>query len=300
MKNYFVYLPGTTGQKPWECTATSTGYARSLPGVPYPPDRHPVDHHFTWSDGRALHAYQFVYITSGSGQFQSERSELTRVAGGDLIILFPGIWHRYSPDPGTGWSEHWIECQGPAFHRARKQGVLLPDRPIQRFGLVPDLLIAFGRCHDIARTPWPNNQSLLSTMGLHILSIVHCGIGSTPQTKQWIDEIVRAAQTKIMQRYHERLSMRELARELGVGYSYFRHGFKALTGISPKQYQLHLRLRKSQELLLNTSKTISEVADILGFDSACHFSTQFRKHIGHAPSGWRKQNLSRPGLLTNP
>jgi AraC-like DNA-binding protein len=32
------------------------------------------------------------------------------------------------------------------------------------------------------------------------------------------------------------------------------------------------------------------VADILDFDSAYHFSTQFRKHIGQAPSAWRRQN----------
>ena len=290
MKNYFVYLPGTTGQKPWECTASSSGYARSLPGAPYPPDRHPVDHHFNWSDGRVLQAYQFVYITSGSGQFESDHTGLTRIACGHLIILFPGVWHRYTPDPGTGWSENWIECQGPAFDRARAQGILAPDRPVQQVGLVPDLLTAFGRCHEIARLQWPNNQCLLSTMGLHILSIVHCVAGLQLQATHWIDEVVRMAQTRIMQRYHERLSMRQLARELNIGYSHFRHGFKALTGISPKQYQLHLRLRKSQDLLLNTTKTISEVADILGFDSAYHFSTQFRKRVGQSPSVWRKQN----------
>ena len=290
MKNYFVYLPGTTGQKLWECTATSSGYARSLPGVQYPPDRHPVDHHFTWSDGRVLKAYQFVYITSGFGQFESDHTGHTPVTSGDLIMLFPGVWHRYSPDPGTGWSESWIECQGPAFDRAQTAGVLASDRAVQRIGLVPEMLAAFGRCHDVARLPWPNNQDLLSTMALHILSIVHCGIGS-PQEKRWIDEVVRAAQTKIMQCYQERLSMRQLARDLNIGYSHFRHGFKALTGISPKQYQLHLRLRKSQDLLLNTSKTISEVADILGFDSAYHFSAQFRKHVGQAPSLWRKENV---------
>jgi len=289
MKNYFVYLPGATSQTPWECTATSSGYARSLPGVPYPPDRHPVDHHFTWSDGRILQAYQLIYLTSGCGQFESDCSELTRVTSGDLIVLFPGVWHRYSPDSGTGWSENWIECQGPAFDRARAQGILAPDRPVQRIGLLPELLTAFERCHDVAHLQWPNNQSLLSTMGLHILSIVHCGTGLQSRAKHWIDEIVRAAQMAIMQRYHERLSMRQLASELNIGYSHFRHAFKALTGISPKQYQLHLRLRKSRDLLLNTPKTISEVADILGFDSAYHFSAQFRKHVGQAPSVWRKQ-----------
>ncbi len=93
MINYFIYLPNRPEQSPWECTATAIGHERVLPGSQYPPRRHPVDHHFTWEDGRVLHAYQILYITEGKGYFESGIShKRQQIDGGCIVILFPGIW----------------------------------------------------------------------------------------------------------------------------------------------------------------------------------------------------------------
>jgi AraC-like DNA-binding protein len=80
-----------------------------------------------------------------------------------------------------------------------------------------------------------------------------------------------------------------LARELHIGHSSFRQAFKAQTGLSPKQYQLQIRLQKVQEFLGNTSKSVGEIAEILGFNTAFHLSNQFKKHVGLAPQIWRKR-----------
>ena len=85
------------------------------------------------------------------------------------------------------------------------------------------------------------------------------------------------------------LSTTVSAQELKVGYSYFRQVFKARTGLSPKQYQLQVRLHKAQDLLANTSRSVSEIAEILGFNTAFHLSAQFKNHVGLAPLTWRKR-----------
>ena len=87
--------------------------------------------------------------------------------------------------------------------------------------------------------------------------------------------------------------MQELARELNVGYSHFRQAFKERTGLSPKQYQTRTRIRKAQDFLANTSKSVKEIAEILGFDSPFHLSNQFKAHLGTAPQKWRLK-LQRP------
>src|SRR5215471_5419952 len=114
VRSYYIYfgLPHR-GEDPWECTATSVGYERVRPGSRYPPRRHPVDHHFNWDQGRVLLAYQLVYITEGKGTFESEvYPERHDINAGMVITLFPGVWHRYAPDPQTGCVEQWIECRG--------------------------------------------------------------------------------------------------------------------------------------------------------------------------------------------
>jgi hypothetical protein len=72
MKNYFIYLPNRKAPDPWECIATSVGYSKIMPCRDYPPLHHPVDHHFTWANGRVLQAYQIIYISEGCGVFESE------------------------------------------------------------------------------------------------------------------------------------------------------------------------------------------------------------------------------------
>jgi AraC-like DNA-binding protein len=291
--NYFIYLPNRPEQSPWECTATAIGHERVLPGSQYPPRRHPVDHHFTWEDGRVLHAYQILYITEGRGYFESGIShKRQQIDGGCIVILFPGIWHRYSPDPQTGWVENWIEYRGKSFDRARATGLLRPERSVLRVGLLPDLLQCFERCHALARRHSAGNQAMLSTMGLHILSILQGAPGLHRNLRRHIDERIEQAQLLIARRYHETIIVEQLARELHIGYSSFRQSFKAQTGLSPKQYQLQIRLQKAQEFLANTSKSVGEIAEILGFNTAYHLSNQFKKHVGLAPQIWR-QKLER-------
>ena len=56
--------------------------------------------------------------------FESEVSpKCHRIEDGAVMTLFPGVWHRYAPDPKTGGVEQWIECCGPAFDRARNAGL---------------------------------------------------------------------------------------------------------------------------------------------------------------------------------
>jgi AraC-like DNA-binding protein len=291
VKSYNAYLgiPGRQ-EEPWECTATSVGYERVQPGSPYPPRRHPVDHHFDWDHGRVLSAYQLVYVTEGQGAFESEVSpKCHSIEAGAVMTLFPGVWHRYAPDPKTGWVEQWIECCGPAFDRARSSGLLRSDRPVRRVGFPPELLQAFERCHALAQQRSTGVQALLSTMGLHLLSVLLRAAQRHPGAPRPMDHKIAQAQGLLARRYHEPLSVERLARELNVSYSSFRQAFKEQTGISPKQYQLQIRLHKAQDFLANTSKSVGEIADILGFDSAFHLSKQFRDSTGLAPQAWRKR-----------
>jgi AraC-like DNA-binding protein len=289
VKNYFIYLPNRKSRDPWECVATSVGYSKIPPYHDYPPLRHPVDHHFTWANGRVLQAYQIIYISEGGGVFESEGiSRRRRVTAGDILLLFPGIWHRYAPDEKTGWSEHWIECNGACFDRARDTGQIAPDRPVLRAGFVPDLLLCFDRCHGLAQRLSAGSQVLLSTMGIHILSLVLETARQPRSAHSRGYDFVQSAQRLIMEKYQERIRMQQVANTLRVGYSRFRQAFKSRTGLSPKQYQLQARIQKAQDLLLNTPMSVKEISLVLGFDSPYHLSRQFKQHVGLAPRYWRQ------------
>ena len=290
MKDYFVYPPAPRGAAVWGCHATSAGYAQVRPGGVYPPYQHPLDHHFTWSQGRILQSYQILFITGGSGVFESAgRAGSQNVGEGMVLLLFPGVWHRYAPNAGTGWTEHWIECRGPAFDRARKAGFIRPEEPLLHLGLAPELLFAFDRCHHIAQKHPPGQQGVLATQGLHILAIIEQLVHSFDGERNRMDDVIMRAHALITSRCHEPLRMEALASELHIGYSQFRQAFRKQTGQTPKQYHLHARLRQAQKLLANTGKSIKEIGELLGFDSPFHLSKQFKLHLGLSPHHWRNR-----------
>ena len=289
-KDYFVYLPEQRTAATRDGAVISAGYSQVPAGGDYPPLRHPMDHHFNRADGRILDSYTIVFITGGGGTFESAATPRKhRIEAGTVFVLFPGVWHRYAPDPKTGWVENWIECRGPAMDRARKAGLLNPKQPVLRIGLDPDLLHCFERCHSWAQRPAPGKHAVLATLCPHLLAVLEHAQTARDRAPQRIDEVIQRAQAAIAERYHEALSMERLAKNLGASYSHFRQAFKEKTGLSPKQYHTRIRLQKAQDFLANTAKSVKEIAELLGFDSAFHLSNQFKARTGLAPQPWRQR-----------
>ena len=84
-----------------------------------------------------------------------------------------------------------------------------------------------------------------------------------------------------------------------LGYSNLRHSFMSRVGISPREHYLNTRIHKSQDLLVNTAKSVKEIAEILGFESASHFSKQLKNRIKDSPNRWREKlakHRRQPGI----
>ena len=67
--------------------------------------------------GRTLPEFQILLITDCAGEFESEATGLVRFEDSALMILFPGIWHRYRPLPEHGWTERWLSFSGELVYR---------------------------------------------------------------------------------------------------------------------------------------------------------------------------------------
>jgi len=286
--DYAAYLPVGDSERIWGVSMPASGFTRVKPGMPYPPLRHPLDRLFTWSTGRVLNAYQIVYITAGAGSFESQAApkRIFPIAPGTVFLLFPGVWHRYSPDPAVGWVESWVELRGDAVDRLRQEGVISPERPIYEMGMQQDLMALFEQCHEMARGRPPGYQPALGTLGLQI--IAQLGVSAAVEGEgRPLLLAVEHAQAQLIAAIDQPISMQNLAQSLGVGYSAFRRAFKAHTGVSPKQFHLDLRLRKAMELLGQTDLQVQEIAEMLGFDSGFHLSALIKGRTGSPPSAWR-------------
>ncbi|GCB37240.1 hypothetical protein KGMB02408_41850 [Bacteroides faecalis] len=72
------------------------------------------------------------------------------------------------------------------------------------------------------------------------------------------------------------VSMQEIAKKSGIGYSLFRRLFKEKMNCAPVQYFQELKLHKAIELL-TTTIPVKEIAYRLDFESPAYFSARFKK-----------------------
>jgi transcriptional regulator GlxA family with amidase domain len=101
--------------------------------------------------------------------------------------------------------------------------------------------------------------------------------------------MVAAAERLLAEKMEDPVPIPDLARQIGVSYSYFRREFKARTGLSPKRYQQRMRLERARRLLGSTVESLDQIAERVGFSSAFHLSAEFKKEFGLPPRDWRCQ-----------
>jgi AraC-like DNA-binding protein len=291
--NFSTYLTTSGVTDTWGVSVSGAGHARVAPHEVYPPSSHPAHHGFTWQHGRVLKEFQIVYATEGEGIFESEGSGVQQLPAGTVFLLFPGVWHRYQPRRETGWVEDWIELNGPSVERLTQANVISPQHPLIHIGLRPEILDLFYDCFKLARSGQPEYQPTLGVLALQVLTRVLAAVGEPSHEPSSADRGIERAQAIIAKAIDQPVRMEEIAEDVGMGYSHFRRAFRARTGLSPKQYHLQLRMRQAQAMLQNTSKSLCEIADALGFDSPFHLSSAFKSKMGVSPTQWRTRVLAQ-------
>ncbi len=283
------YLSVTNDAELWGVGVRAGGRITNEPGAIYPPAGHPADHAFDWEHGRVLGAWQVVWIEGGVGEFAARRGrEVERVEAGDVIFITPGRWHRYRPAARTGWSEHWIELEGPVPGRLTEAGLLPANCGVLRGLDAETLRVSIGGLHAGIDTRGEDGGAATAAAGLRLLALLAGGNRRRDREDAPLVRAVRRAERLLDERPRATVSMPALARELGVGYAGFRREFKRRTGLAPGQYLTRLRLERAQRLLGATPATLELVSEAVGFSSAFHLSAAFKARFGVAPKVWRK------------
>jgi AraC family L-rhamnose operon transcriptional activator RhaR len=89
-------------------------------------------------------------------------------------------------------------------------------------------------------------------------------------------------------------SLRELAEALRVEKSYVVRLFKAYTGLSPMAYLAHCRAECAATLLVTTNRSVTEVAQEVGWSDPNYFARRFRSHFGLSATTFRERFKQDP------
>jgi AraC-like DNA-binding protein len=119
-----------------------------------------------------------------------------------------------------------------------------------------------------------------------------------PENVGWLaglrDDGIGRALGKIHDRPAHAWSLEELAREVGMSRSVLAERFTHFVGVPPMQYLAQWRMQLAATLLSNTTMSLSEIAEQVGYGSEAALSRAYKRWVGMAPADFRRQR--RPPL----
>lgn len=98
-----------------------------------------------------------------------------------------------------------------------------------------------------------------------------------------IGNLVAEIRSNPWKAYH----FKQIAKDHGMSYSHFRLRFRQLAGTGPDAFMLHRRMHSAALQLHNPHKSISQLANELGYENPAYFSRLFKSKIGVSPKAYR-------------
>jgi transcriptional regulator GlxA family with amidase domain len=95
---------------------------------------------------------------------------------------------------------------------------------------------------------------------------------------------IASAVSRLRANFDQTVSIEELATLVNMSVTSFHRQFKAVTGMSPLQYQKTLRLQEARRLMLATMLDAGSAGRRVGYGSASQFSREYNRFFGNAPA----------------
>jgi AraC-like DNA-binding protein len=109
---------------------------------------------------------------------------------------------------------------------------------------------------------------------------------------------------RLRKEFDQPLRIEEIARELGMSVSGFHHHFKAVTAMTPLQFQKQIRLQEARRLMLGEDLDAAGAGYRVGYGDASHFTREYKRLFGAPPvrdverlRELREATLASAGLL---
>ena len=246
-----------------------------------------------------------IYLLQGSMEIIEDGIPY-RIMPDQVFFLKSGIhhWGNKSFEIGSSWYYAHFYCEAPSSCMEElPRGIyydervsLKPSEKDRYFITLPKLI----NCEE--KTQIKRNFEKMIEAHIH---------GNIPQTSIRLWQIflecaqnaqddkvsngyAEQIQNYVRQHYIDGFTSAQIQEACGLSYKYAGTLFKEVTGQTIKEYQCTLRLRKAEQLLKETNKSITEIAQLTGFSDVFYFSKIFHRKKGCPHGEYRKTYI--PGI----
>lgn len=231
--------------------------------------------------------YLMIYCLDGRGELIAE-NHTTIIQAGDLIILPRGVAHEYRASQKSPWTIYWVHFSGKKAQEFIDYLAVDTKSHTVNLGVHARLVTDFESLLESGQTSY-NLTAFIHASNL-MRQLLTQVAQLQPLAKQQasesfnLDHIHSLMQASV----HEQLDLDTLAESVSLSKFHFIKKYKDLTGTTPINHFIHLKIEKACYLLDATTKPISEISFAVGYEDAYYFSRIFKKVMGISPSHYRR------------
>lgn len=236
--------------------------------------------------------YLVHYIVSGKGMFRTKNNHLYHLKSGDFFLVRPGETIYYKADENEPWSYYWLGFDGT------KAELILNGCHIQKqtvAGKFSAEIETIKECFEelIASEYFDETKRLMNySLFFKLFNYLDGGNASNrievsqSLKKKYSDTFMLYVQNNY---YLSHLSINQIAKSMNLNPSYLSQVIKEELGVPPMVYLKEFRLHEASVLLEVGGFTVSEVSEMVGYESLQSFSRIFKERFGQSPSQYKGQ-----------
>lgn len=232
--------------------------------------------------------YQLLYIAAGKGHFYFKGSEKETIVTKGHMILFrpeePQVYYYYAKDKTE---VYWVHFTGWKVEEYLKRYELPQEENVFYTGISPDYPWIYTQLLRELQLQRINYEDMLSVYMHHIFLTINRYIREGKHSKNDVINEVEKAAHYFKEHYNTPIRIEQYARQHLMSVNWFIHSFKAVMKVPPMQYIVSLRIAAAKGYLENTTKSVAEIANAVGYENALYFSRVFRKYTGLSPTEYR-------------
>lgn len=233
-----------------------------------------------------IDTYTMVFINEGKGMARRTAVE-SQLSKGHGFFLFPGMELIIENPQEENLNITWVTFIGYLIDNYLGRANITQGRPLfqDKKGRIGEKVNSLY----LASHKLPNRYCRMASM---LYDIFACLLEENP-TKTTMDSKENAEfYTMKAIDYMERnltknLQVEEVAMVLGISRKHLYHAFSYVLNTSPKKYMICLRIEKAAKQLRYSEQSISEIAEIAGYQNQFYFSKEFKRLTGFTPSQYR-------------
>ena len=245
--------------------------------------------------------YEVFYLINGDCTFFINHN-IYKLNRGDLVIVPVGEIHK-STLPHEGYSERFVLTFGESsldmlydiideetVRQSLGMGVIsIPDKRREYVETLMYKMIFESEGQDML------SPAFIKTGFIELLLfIIRCKRFEQNAIKE-IDvdnQLIQEIATYIYNNYDKKICLEDISKKFHISRSYLSKKFKAVTGFGFKEYLVNVRIKNACKLLLETNKSITDIAFECGFNDSNYFGDAFRHVKGISPNKYRRNKES--------